>query len=115
MSQIGKNIIDAHIFNLFFIKKVDLLAGNLKYRLHREEARGPVRDSFTFVVRTADQVRRTLFPNSISHVYFVVFILFQKSAEQRFEITYVPGDASVDVVLETLEVEEGGKRPITER
>ncbi len=41
--------------------------------------------------------------------------MFQKSAEQRFEITYVPGDASVDVVLETLEVEEGGKRPITER
>ncbi len=33
----------------------------------------------------------------------------------RFEVHYVPGDANVDITLETLEVEEGGGRAITPR
>ncbi len=70
-----------------------MLSGNLKYRLHREDSGRPVDDYFTFIVQTKDQ----------------------KSAEQRFDIHYFPGDSNVDINLETLEVEEGGKRAITRR
>ncbi len=30
-------------------------------------------------------------------------------------MSYIPGDSNVDVTLETLEVEEGGSRAVTER
>jgi len=54
-----------------------------------------VDDHFTFVVRTKEAG--------------------QKSAEQRFNLHYVPGDTDVDVQLETLEVEEGGSRTLTNK
>ena len=53
----------------------------------------PINDEFTFVVRTAEQ----------------------KSAEQIFKISHVPGDTDVEITLERLEVEEGSKKALTEK
>ena len=70
--------------------QVDLLAGFLKYRMRRKVSQ-PLDDSFTFVVQTSEQ----------------------KSAIQTFHLRHVPGDADVDIDLERLEVEEGGKKTVT--
>ncbi len=73
--------------------QADLMSGHLKYRLNRKEY-SPVEDHFTFVVQT----ERGL-----------------KSALQTFKVHYVPGDADVDITLESLEVEEGAKKAITNK
>ncbi|TRY66991.1 hypothetical protein TCAL_11761 [Tigriopus californicus] len=71
--------------------QVDLLAGFLKYRLFRHVAQKALDDNFSFVVQTVEQ----------------------KSAIQMFHLHYVPGDADVEITLERLEVDEGGKKAIT--
>ncbi len=44
---------------------------------------------------------------------FVVSTPKQTSDVQVFEITYSPGDTSVDITLESCDVEEGGRKVIT--
>ena len=38
-----------------------------------------------------------------------------QSAEERFKLHYVPGDTTVDITLERLEVEEGARRTISKK
>lgn len=72
--------------------QVDLLSGHLKYQL-LERVRQPVEDSFSFVVRVGEQT----------------------SALQTFSIEHVPGNEDVEIKLERLEVEEGGRKTISQR
>jgi hypothetical protein len=73
--------------------QADLLSGHLKYRLSRK-AYVPVEDQFTFVVQTGRGL---------------------KSAVQTLQIHHIPGDADVDITLESLEVEEGAKKAVTNK
>ena len=81
----------------------DLLAGNLRYRLAvgpgAREA--PVSDEFRFVVR--GRARRKSGDAAMV------------SAVETFSVIYQPGDDDVDVTLESLEVEEGAKKAVTEK
>ena len=77
--------------------QLDLLSGRLKYRIKSSSRDSRVDDAFTFFVRTASSASE------------------QKSALQTFRINYVPGDSDVEITLELLEVDEGGKKAITER
>ena len=44
---------------------------------------------------------------------FVVSTPKQSSEPQTFTISYSPGDTSVDITLESCEVEEGGRKVIS--
>ena len=41
--------------------------------------------------------------------------IFFQSAEEQFKLHYVPGDTTVDITLERLEVEEGARRTISKK
>ena len=43
------------------------------------------------------------------------FLVFFQSSEERFKLHYVPGDTTVDITLERLEVEEGARRTISKK
>nr|XP_040572532.1 chondroitin sulfate proteoglycan 4-like [Lepeophtheirus salmonis] len=75
--------------------QVELLSGHLKYRLNNRAFK-EVNDSFTFDVRH-------------------VSVEGSRSDIQVFEIYHVPGDSEVEITLERLEVEEGGKKTITQK
>ena len=92
----------------------DLLSGNLRYRLTGDAAPGaggaPLNDEFRFVVRgrAAEGSGRGGGAGASAAVAMV-------SAVQTFSVIYVAGDDDVDVNLETLEVEEGAKKAISEK
>ena len=65
-----------------------------------EGASMPVNDEFRFVVRS-----RAGGESAAS----------MKSALETFSIHYLPGDDDIDVTLETLEVEEGAKKTVTQK
>ena len=87
----------------------DLLSGNLRYRLasNGNEASAPVSDEFRFVVR--GRARRGTGGRSGDDAAAMV------SAVQTFSVHYLPGDDDVDVTMESLEVEEGAKKAVTEK
>ena len=91
----------------------DLLSGNLRYRLasNRNEASAPVNDEFRFVVR--GRARRRAEGGSSRGGGGVAAAMV--SAVQTFSVHYLPGDDDVDVTLESLEVEEGAKKAVTEK
>lgn len=72
--------------------QVEILSGRLKYKLAAKPF-SLVQDQFTFQVST---------PNQMSNV-------------QIFSISYLPGDTSVDITLEGIEVEEGGRKVISNK
>ena len=51
---------------------------------------------------------------SITNISQNIFFHFQ-SAEEQFKLHYVPGDTTVDITLERLEVEEGARRTISKK
>ena len=86
----------------------DLLAGNLRYRLAVGPGapEAPVNDEFRFVVR--GRARRKSGGGGAADAAMV-------SAVETFSVIYQPGDDDVDVTLESLEVEEGAKKAVTEK
>ena len=98
----------------------DLLSGNLRYRLTGDAAPGaggaPLNDEFRFVVRgrAAEGSGRGGLRGGGAGA-FAASAAAMVSAVQTFSVIYVAGDDDVDVNLETLEVEEGAKKAISEK
>lgn len=72
--------------------QVEILSGRLKYKLIGK-VYSIIHDKFSFTVSTPKQT----------------------SEPQTFNIYYSPGDTSVDITLESCEVEEGGRKIITNK
>ena len=72
--------------------QLEILSGRLKYKLIGK-VYSIIHDKFSFTVATPKQV----------------------SEPQTFDIFYSPGDTSVDITLESCEVEEGGKKTISNK
>ena len=72
--------------------QLEILSGRLKYKLIGK-VYSIIHDKFSFTVSTPKQV----------------------SDPQTFDIFYSPGDTSVDITLESCEVEEGGRKVITNK
>lgn len=72
--------------------QLEILSGRLKYKLIGK-VYSIIHDKFAFTVSTPKQV----------------------SDPQSFDIFYSPGDTSVDITLESCEVEEGGRKVITNK
>ena len=97
----------------------DLLSGNLRYRLTGDKAEpdagggAPLNDEFRFVVRgrAAEGGRRGGGAGAVASASAAAMV----SAVQTFSVIYLAGDDDVDVNLETLEVEEGAKKAISEK
>ena len=62
-------------------------------------------DEFRFVVRSSPGGGRRKSESAAA----------MKSALETFSIHYLPGDDDIDVTLETLEVEEGAKKAVTQK
>ena len=71
---------------------MEILSGRLKYKLIGK-VYSIIHDKFSFTVSTPKQVSET----------------------QTFDIFYSPGDTSVDITLESCDVEEGGKKVISNK
>ena len=87
----GGNIHQQLFANTSF-SQVDILSGRVKYKL-ASKPHAVLQDSFSFEVST---------PKQTSNI-------------QIFEISYSPGDTSVDITLEGCEVEEGGRKVISNK
>ena len=72
--------------------QLEILSGRLKYKLIGK-VYSIIHDKFKFIVSTPKQ----------------------QSEPQSFDIFYSPGDTSVDITLESCEVEEGGRKTITNK
>ena len=72
--------------------QVEILSGRLKYKLSGKPY-SVIQDQFSFEVST---------PKQTSNI-------------QVFEVSYSPGDTSVDITLEGCEVEEGGRKIISNK
>ena len=95
----------------------DLLSGNLRYRLAtngNEASSAPVNDGFRFVVRGKAR-RRSKGGSSSGGGGGGGTAATMVSAVQTFSVIYLPGDDDVDISLESLEVEEGAKKAVTEK